>query len=124
MSKKKKKIVILTSIFTFLASIFAVISWNVSIYYLVFIFSALTHSLIQISRLTIIAEMCSESERAIYVALTNIITVPFLLSNILAGWIAQLFNYNTVFVICAVISLFVVILYFYKVKEPRHIYKK
>ncbi|MEG8989739.1 MFS transporter [Ignavibacteria bacterium 4148-Me] len=113
---------ILTSISTFLASLIALISWNVTLYYIVFVFVALTNSLIQVSRLTIIAEMCSDSERAIYAALTNVITVPFLFSNIIAGWIAQLYGFNTIFIISSAISFFVTIWYLYNVKEPRKIY--
>lgn len=110
-----------TSMFTLIACSLALFSPVVEIYYLVFICVALTQSLIQVSRLTIIAEMCSEEERPIYAALTNIVTVPFILSGIFAGWLAQLFGYSSVFLISSAVSLFALIWFFKMVEEPRKI---
>jgi len=107
------------SLFTLIACLLAVLSVNIYMYYFVFVFSAIATALLQISRITIVAEMCGEKDRAIYVALTNIITVPFILTGILAGWVAYLFDYNLVFSICAVISAVALFWYLKMVEEPR-----
>jgi len=107
------------SLFTMIACILAIFAVNIYMFYFVFVFSALATALLQISRITIVAEMCSEKDRAIYVALTNIVTVPFVLTGILAGWIAYLFDYNLVFTISSVISCIALFWYLKMVKEPR-----
>jgi MFS family permease len=111
--------IIFTSLFTLLAAVVAVISSNVFVYYIVFILVAFVQSLIQVSRLSIIAEMCEDKDRPIYVALTNIVTVPFLLTGIVAGWLADLFGYNIVFLICAFIAGFAMLWFVKMVEEPR-----
>ncbi|MEW6651975.1 MAG: MFS transporter, partial [Bacteroidota bacterium] len=111
----------LTSMFTLMACLLALLSPTVEVYYMVFIFMAFTQSLIQVSRLTIVAEMCSEEELPIYAALTNILTVPFILTGILAGWLAQLFGFALVFIISSAVSLFALAWYYKKVEEPRSI---
>lgn len=112
---------LLTSMFTLMACLLALLSPTVEVYYMVFIFMAFTQSLIQVSRLTIVAEMCSEEELPIYAALTNILTVPFILTGILAGWLAQLFGFALVFIISSAVSLFALAWYYKKVEEPRSI---
>lgn len=119
-----KKNILLTSVFTFIACLFAIFSTNVYMFYFVFVFNALTQALIQVSRLTIIAEMSKDDELSIYVALTNMVTVPFILTGIIAGWIVYAFSYNTLFWICAVISLFAIYWYVKKVEEPRSMFVK
>lgn len=111
--------IIFTSVFTLLAAVIAVISTSILVYYLVFILVAFIQSLIQVSRLSIVAEMCSDDDLPLYAALTNIVTVPFLLTGIIAGWIASLFGYNTVFLICAAIAGFALFWFARMVEEPR-----
>jgi MFS family permease len=109
------------SLFTLAACLIALIAVNVYFYYLVFVFAALATAMIQVSRITLVAEMCNDEERAIYAAITNIVTVPFILTGILAGWLAYYLKYNSVFIICIFISALAAYWYKYKVIEPRSI---
>lgn len=109
------------SLFTIAACFIALIAANVYVYYMVFVFAALATAMINVSRITLVAEMCSNEERAIYAAITNIVTVPFVLTGILSGWLAYYFEYNTVFIISMFIAALAAYWYKYKVIEPRNI---
>ncbi|MCF8240340.1 MAG: MFS transporter [Melioribacteraceae bacterium] len=107
------------ALFTLTACVTAIIVNQVELYYLVFVFSALTISLIQVSRLTIIAELSNDEERPTYVALTNLITVPFTLIGIAGGVIANNYGYEPVFIISAVFALLAFFWIKYMMYEPR-----
>ena len=89
------------------------------IYYLVFVGAAITTSLNQLSRLAIVVELCREEDRPVYVALTNMITAPFILTGILGGLIADYFGYDPVFLLGAVFASISMYWYWRKVPEPR-----
>ncbi len=82
---------------TAIACTVALIAPNVEFYLIVFVGSAFTVGLVMISRLPLIAELSPERQRPTYGALSNFITSPFVLSGILAGWLANHFGYNVVF---------------------------
>lgn len=101
------------------ACLLALWSPSVAIYKLVFIFTAFTISLIQISRLTIIAELSGENERPTYIALTNLLTSPFILSGIIGGWLADRYDYNIVFILSAILAGMAALWFVVMVDEPR-----
>lgn len=107
------------ALFTVIASIAAVLASSIYVYFIVFIFTALTIALTQVSRITIIAELSEEEERSTYVALSNVITVPFTLSGIFAGWLANLYGYLPVFILSAVFAALSAYWFLFVVKEPR-----
>lgn len=112
---------ILAGGFTTLACITALLAGHLTLYYLVFICIAFTNGIIQVSRLSIIAELCSEEDRPTYVALTNLITAPFVLTGILGGWFADRFGYSVVFVISGVMALGAIVWMWNMVREPRQL---
>lgn len=110
---------LLASTSTFLACSLALFSPSVRVYYVVFVFVAFTLALNHVSRLPIIAELCSEEDRPTYVALTNIVTSPFILFGIFAGWVADRLNYDAVFVMAGLAALASALWLLRMVKEPR-----
>ncbi len=104
-----------TSLICFLAILAPGVEW----YYMVFVGSAITISLTQVSRLAIIAELSSEENRAVYIALTNVITAPFILMSILGGALADYAGYNIVFLIAGLSALMSSYWWWQKVEEPR-----
>lgn len=108
-----------SSAFTLTACIAALISPVVEIYFICFAASALTLTLTQVSRLTIIAEICREDDRPTYISLTNLITAPFVLSGLFGGWIASAFGYNAVFIIAGIFAALAFFWLIIKVEEPR-----
>src|SRR5690606_31546746 len=98
------------------SSAIALISPSIEIYYVVFIGSASTATLINMSRLAIVAELCSEEDRPTYISLTNVITAPFILSAIAGGWFANQFGYNIIFIAASLLALTSVFLYMTIVK--------
>lgn len=120
--KKGHKLnLIWSSAFIFLASIVAMLSPEVELYFICFAASALTISLSQVSRLTIIAEICQEDDRPTYISLTNMITAPFVLSGLLGGWLASSFGYDSVFLVSASFAAAAFFWLKLKVTEPREI---
>jgi MFS family permease len=104
------------------ACIIAVISPSIEIYFFVFVGSASTTTLIQLSRLSIIAELCSEEDRPTYISLTNVLTAPFILSAMAGGWIANSFGYNFVFAAGGLSAFASALWYLTMVEEPRKAY--
>jgi MFS family permease len=109
----------LASVSALIACLLALASASLHVYYAVFAFSAFTATLIQVSRLTIIAELCSEQDRPTYVAVTNMITAPFILFGVVAGWIANNYGYNMVFILAGSFAFISSLIFGFKVKEPR-----
>ena len=101
------------------ACLIALLAPSTEIYYLVFVFAAFTATLIQVSRISIIAEISSEDDRPTYVAITNMITSPFILLGIFGGWLASSFGYNYLFAFAGSLAVLSSILFSFKVKEPR-----
>ena len=107
------------SAFTGIACLIALVSPIVELFYFVFVGSALNLSLQMVSRLTIVAEICSEEDRPTYVALTNLVTAPFVLSGIFGGIIVHNFGFETLFIVSFLFSLSTFLWLLFKVDEPR-----
>lgn len=110
---------ILAAAGTIIACTFALTAPNVYIYLIVFFISAFTINVTIISRLSIVVEMCTESERPTFIALTNMLTSPFVLSGIAAGWVANKYGYDFVFFASGFCAFIAAIWLVTKVKEPR-----
>ena len=107
------------SAFTGIASLVALISPYILLYYLVFVGASLNLTVLMVSRLTIIAEICSEDDRPTFVALTNMVTAPFVLSGMVGGIITDSFGFKTLFIIAAIFSFAAMTWLKIKVIEPR-----
>lgn len=110
---------IISSLVTVIACIFALTAANVYIYLVVFIISAFTINVTIISRLTLVVEMCTDSERPTFIALTNMITSPFVLSGILGGWLANRMGYDILFYGAGLSAAIATLWLLFKVREPR-----
>ena len=88
-------------------------------YLMVFVGMAFQIGLSGISRLSIVAELCSEEERPTYVALTNFVTSPFILFGLVAGGIAGRFGYDAVFLIAGLLAVASALWMAFRVEEPR-----
>src|SRR5690606_13156781 len=83
----------------------ALLANSVEVYYVAFVASALTLGLRTISRLPIIAELCREEDRPTFVALTNVVTAPFVLAGVAGGWLANAHGYDAVFIGAGLIAV-------------------
>lgn len=101
------------------ASLVALAAPAVEVYYLAFVGIAFTVGLQNISRLPIIAELCRERDRPTYVALTNVLTTPFLLLGLAGGWVANRYGYDTVFVLAGALAGAAALWLAAMVREPR-----
>jgi hypothetical protein len=103
-----------------LASLAAVAAGNVLAYGLVFVFMAVSIALQGISRLSFVAELCSEDERPVYVALANTITAPTIGVGILFGALVPFVGFDAVFVLAAALGAASFAMLWFRVAEPRH----
>ncbi len=72
-----------------------------------------------ISRLSFVAELCSESERPTYVALTNTLTAPTVAVGILFGWLARAYGFRVMFGAAAFIGFLAAAWLYFIVRDPR-----
>ncbi|HPC35369.1 MAG TPA: MFS transporter [Candidatus Marinimicrobia bacterium] len=106
--------------FSILVSCILAIALNsLTLYYLVFVLSALYTSLIQVSRLPILAEICNEKERPTYVSISNMITSPFILLGLLGGYLVDQYGYNIIFMIAGLGGFLSLVWWLFYVSEPR-----
>lgn len=110
---------LLAGMFTLLACAIALIAPTPELYVLSFACSASSVTLGGISRLPLIAELCSPGERPTYIALSNMVTSPFVLAGIVGGWIANAFGFSALFVIAGAIALAALLWWLLMVEEPR-----
>ena len=111
--------VVLSAGFTAMSCFIALLAPNALLYQIVFIGMAFQVGLSGISRLSIVVEFCSEEERTTYVALTNLVTAPFVLFGLVAGGIASQYGYEAVFAIAGLMALASALWVTIKVEEPR-----
>lgn len=110
---------VLSAASTALSCFTALLAPNGELYLIVFVGMAFQIGLSGISRLSIVVEFCSEEERPTYVALTNLVTSPFVLFGLVAGGIASQFGYDAVFLIAGLLALASALWVAFKVDEPR-----
>jgi MFS family permease len=110
---------LLAGMFTFLACVSALVAPSPAWYAVAFVCSASSVALGGISRLPLIAELCAPEERPTYIALSNMVTSPFVLFGIVGGWIANAFGFSTLLIIAGTVALAAVLWWLTMVDEPR-----
>ncbi len=111
---------LLAGMFTLIACTIALAAPTPELYVLSFACSASSVTLGGISRLPLIAELCSPGERPTYIALSNMVTSPFVLAGIVGGWIANEFGFSVLFVMAGAIALIALLWWLTMVEEPRN----
>lgn len=111
--------ILIAAFFTFLVCLIALISGTIITYYLVFFFSSVVTGILNVSRLPLISELGSENNRPTFVSLSNFVTIPFVLSGIFAGWFAETWGYESVFILTGLVALAASLWILFNLKEPR-----
>ncbi|MBP1679525.1 MAG: major facilitator superfamily 1 [Bacteroidetes bacterium] len=104
---------------TGVGSVTALLAPSVEVYAIAFVTASLTLSLLMISRLPFLAELSPEAERPSRVAIASMLTSPFVLTGLLAGWVASTYGFVPVFVASAGIALIAFLWLLFMVDEPR-----
>jgi MFS family permease len=102
-----------------LASLFAVLSTNILMYGMVFVFLACATQIQAISRLSFIAEMCKEYERPVYIGIVNTLTAPTVVIGVLFGWLVPTTGYAAIFITATLLAVNSFLILYYLVQEPR-----
>ncbi len=110
---------IILSISSLLASLTAIIASNIIAYSIVFFFVGIAISVIGISRLSFVTELCSPKERQFYIAMLNTITAPFSTFGVVAGAIVGFLSYKSVFFIYILLAGISIVWLIKKVTDPR-----
>ena len=103
------------------ASLVAVLSQSAFLYWGVFFFMACTLALQGISRLPLVAEMCVENERPLYVAITNTVTAPAVFIGLFAGAMINVAGYEAVLIGYSLLGFLAALLLWKRVEEPREL---
>ncbi len=103
-----------------LASAVAFGAGDILVFGSAFVFMGWTVSLQGISRLSFVAELCSESDRPTYVGLTNTMTAPTLAVGILFGWVAREYGFGLMFVVATILGIAAVAWLILQVYDPRN----
>ncbi|MBC8401122.1 MAG: MFS transporter [Candidatus Marinimicrobia bacterium] len=106
-------------VLTTISAVVAVLAANINIFLIVFVLSAMTIGIIQVSRLTIVAEFSPSGERASYVAVAHLVALPFAFSGIIAGWIAAAWSYEVLFIVVGIFAFLSALVWIFAVREPR-----
>lgn len=102
-----------------LASVVALVAPNLLLFSFVFFFMACTISLVGISRMSFIAELCPDRDRPLYVAITNTLTAPTIFGGIVAGFFVSRVGYAPVLGMYGLVSAFAFAWLLRKVRDPR-----
>ena len=104
---------------TLLACVIALTAATVPWYSVVFVLASWSITLTGISRLPLIAELCTPAQRPSYVAVTNLLTAPFVLMGIIAGWLVDSMGFTALFLFAGMVAAASCIWWYAMVEEPR-----
>jgi len=104
---------------TTVGSVAALAAPGIEVYAVAFVTASLAISLVMISRLPFLAEISPETERPSRVAIASMLTSPFVLTGLVAGWVASQYGFVPVFLSAAGIALTAFCWLLVMVEEPR-----
>jgi MFS family permease len=88
-------------------------------FYLVFIVSGLANVAFWTIGMAMVVQFGTETERPIYIGMSNTLVAPFtIIAPILGGWIADVFSYQTTFMLSAIGGVIVTLMMIFLVKDP------
>jgi MFS family permease len=103
----------------------AVFAWNAASilwFYPIFILAGMTNVSLWTISMTMTVDFGNESERPIYIGLAQTLTAPAtIIAPILGGWIADSAGFVPTFIISTVLSLIMLGILVFLVKDPRKI---
>ena len=106
----------------------SVLAWQASSlgwFYPIMLLTGMANVAIWTTPLTITAEFGDETERPIYIGLSNTLIAPAtILAPLLGGWLADRFSYPVMFLCTAVAGLLTLIIFIFFFKEPRDRHKQ
>jgi predicted MFS family arabinose efflux permease len=89
-------------------------------FYPIMILTGMANVAIWTIPLTLTAEFGDETERPIYIGLSNTLIAPAtILAPIIGGWLADQFGYPVMFLCTAVAGLLTLLIFIFFFKEPR-----
>ncbi len=107
----------------FTGLISCILAWNatsIAWFYPMFALAGFTNVSIWTSGLVMTTEFGNEAERPIYIGLAQTLTAPAtIVAPLLGGWIADSVGFIPTFSISAVLSLAVILIFLFIVKDPR-----
>ncbi len=114
-----KTSMLVLSISSACAALFAVISTNILMYGFVFFFLACAVQIQAISRQAFIAEMCRENDRPMYIGIMNTVTAPTVFIGIVFGLMVPSIGYPAIFVITSLLAVNSFMILYKFIAEPR-----
>lgn len=94
---------------------------SVELYMAVFVCAAVALTAAQVSRLPFLAELVHETDRPRLIAVANLVTSPWSLSWIAAGWLADAHGFTPVFIAAGFFAALSLLWNALMLAEPRHV---
>jgi MFS family permease len=117
-----KKMLVVGMISVALSSLLAWGAPSLNWFYLVFAISALANVAYWTIGMVLVVEFGSEAERPMYIGMSNTLVAPFtIIAPILGGWIADVFGYQTTFMLSAIGGVVVTLMMIFLVKDPHRV---
>ncbi len=115
---------IIGSISAVLSSVLAWLAPSLSWFYPIFLLSGFANVAIWTNGMTMSVDFSDEKERPFYIGLTQTLTAPAtIIAPLLGGWIADTLGFTNTFAVSAALSLVMVCIFVFLVKEPRAFHK-
>ncbi|RIK54220.1 MAG: hypothetical protein DCC59_04855 [Chloroflexi bacterium] len=114
--------IIVGAIAAFLSGLLAWEATSIQWFYPIFILAGLANVSIWTIGMAMTVDFGSESERPIYIGLSQTLTAPAaILAPILGGWIADSAGFVPTFIVSAALSLVMIGILTFLVKDPRKV---
>lgn len=110
----------IAAVITLTLAVLALTARSVEVFAIVFICAGLTTALSQISRLAFLAELAGEGERPSVIALSNMISSPFVFWGAIGGAVADTMGYESVFLLTAFFAAATALWLVVMVRDPLH----
>ncbi len=118
----RKWLLVLGAIACFLSCILAWLAPSVSLFFVVIILIGLANTTYWTVGLAFTLDFGLEDQRATYVGLANSLIAPAtIIAPILGGWLVDISNYSTTFIVAAAASLLTAIAYLVFVRDPQKV---
>lgn len=111
--------VILAGTAMLLASLWAFLAPGLAAFHIVFVFVGMNLGSELMARYNMSVEYGPVEQRSTYIGLMNTLLSPVYLFGLAAGWVSDLFGYETLFLLGAIASVTGLALFVFRVRDPR-----
>jgi MFS family permease len=116
-----RSMVIFGAFAIFLSSLLAWMAPSINWFYAIFVLAGIANVSIWTIGMTMTVDFASESERPMYIGLSQTLTAPAtIIAPIIGGFVADAFGFTSTFIVSTVLAVVMLGILIFLVKEPKH----